>query len=396
MNMYRSLTRGLLGALLIGATALPSAWAADLPKATQKMLKKLKMDASVLKGLDKELAVPKAWVDAARKEGKVRVYTTMRPKAWKKMQGIVKERFPYINVIHSDVRTATRRWVRPLAAYKEGRLVTDVIMDMSGSIFQFREANAVIPLNDLPGYGNFPAFARLPDHLTVAVRSRYWCMGYNTKLVKKADLPKTWEDVVASKRFSGKRLALANRANLWLLNLWDQKGSTWGKDYTNKLFALSPQLRKEGLTGVLKLVGLGEAQAVLPAAMNRVGPLAKKGMPIAHHCPEPVPFTVSDMAIMNKSPHTNAAKIFVNWFISKEGQIAQFWANASTPSHKEFYQNKQFIFYPEQVAGKKMAVLGPDSPKTAKALTRFWNAEWQAKGGPKRKSRKKKKKAKKQ
>jgi hypothetical protein len=43
-----------------------------------------------------------------------------------------------------------------------------------------------------------------------------------------------------------------------------------------------------------------------------------------------------------------------------------------------------------------MAVLGPDSPKTAKALTRFWNAEWQAKGGPKRKSRKKKKKAKKQ
>jgi ABC-type Fe3+ transport system substrate-binding protein len=151
-------------------------------------------------------------------------------------------------------------------------------------------------------------------------------------------------------------------------------------------------LRKEGLSAVIKLVGLGEADAVVPAAMNRVGPLAKKGMPVAHHCPTPVPFAVSDMGIFNKSPHTNAAKIFVNWFISKEGQIAQFWANKSTPSHKEFYQDKQFVFYPEVVAGKKMALLGPNSTKTAKTLIKLWNKEWIGRGGPKRKKRKKRKK----
>ena len=76
--------------------------------------------------------------------------------------------------------------------------------------------------------------------------------------------------------------------------------------------------------------------------MNRVGPLAKKGVPVAHYCPEPVPYTVSDMGIMNKSPNTYAAKIFVNWFISKEGQIAQFWGNSSTPAHKDFYQSPGF------------------------------------------------------
>lgn len=357
------------------------AGAADLPASTQKMLKALKFDESILSGLDNELAVPQAWIDAARKEGEVRIYTTTRNKRWKKIGDILAERYPFIKFSHSSVRGATRRWVRPLAAYQEGRVVVDVIMDLSGNVFQYRDAGALIPLDDLPGYGNFPEFARLPDHLTVAVRSRYWCIGYNTKNVKKEDLPKTWDDLVANSRFAGKKLALANRANLWLLNVWDQRGDDWGKAYTAKLFDLDPQLRKEGMSAILNLVGLGEADAVVPAAMNRVGPLAEQGVPVGHHCPEPVPYTVSDMAVMNKSPNTFAAKIFVNWFISKEGQIAQFWANSSTPSHKEFYTDKRFIFYPEQVAGKKMAVLGPDAPKTDKTLTTFWNELWLSKGG---------------
>ena len=49
------------------------AGAAELPKNTQKMLKALNMDASILSGLDKELAVPKAWVEGAKKEGTVNV-----------------------------------------------------------------------------------------------------------------------------------------------------------------------------------------------------------------------------------------------------------------------------------------------------------------------------------
>ena len=159
------------------------------------------------------------------------------------------------------------------------------------------------------------------------------------------------------------------------------EGRGLGKAFTTKLFnKLDPQLRKEGLTAILQLVGIGEAQIVVPAAMNRVGPLAKKGVPVAHYCPEPVPYTVSDMGILNKSPNTYAARIFVNWFISKEGQIAQFWGNSSTPAHKDFYQSPDFIFYPDAVKGKKMAVLGPDAPKTTAKLITFWNKLWQDHG----------------
>ena len=50
--------------------------AGSLPESTQKILKKLKVDSSILDGLDKELKVPQGWIDKAKKEGKVKVRDT--------------------------------------------------------------------------------------------------------------------------------------------------------------------------------------------------------------------------------------------------------------------------------------------------------------------------------
>ena len=45
------------------------AFTASLPKSTQKILKKLKVEPSILTGLDKELKVPDEWIDGAKKRG---------------------------------------------------------------------------------------------------------------------------------------------------------------------------------------------------------------------------------------------------------------------------------------------------------------------------------------
>src|SRR3546814_14110450 len=54
--------------------------AADLPKATQNILKKLKLTSEVMAGLDEELKVPQEWLDGANKEGVVRILGTWDPK----------------------------------------------------------------------------------------------------------------------------------------------------------------------------------------------------------------------------------------------------------------------------------------------------------------------------
>ena len=63
--MYK---RVFLGVSALALTLAQGTGAAQLPKTTQKALAELKLNASMLEGLDAELAVPKAWLDGAAKE----------------------------------------------------------------------------------------------------------------------------------------------------------------------------------------------------------------------------------------------------------------------------------------------------------------------------------------
>lgn len=64
----------------------------------------------------------------------------------------------------------------------------------------------------------------------------YWCMSYNTKLVKQAELPKTWDDLADSSLFAGKKLMIGNRPNNWILGLWETNGDAWAETFLRKLF----------------------------------------------------------------------------------------------------------------------------------------------------------------
>src|SRR5688572_24588130 len=86
--------------LFLGLIAVPGEGAsATLPKSTQELLKKFKLPPSALGDVDKEIEVPKDWVEKARKEGKVRWRSTpATPEDLKLLLGPFKERYPYIEV----------------------------------------------------------------------------------------------------------------------------------------------------------------------------------------------------------------------------------------------------------------------------------------------------------
>lgn len=368
------------------AFAVPAS-AVSLTDESRAMLKALKLEESILEGLDKELELPAGWLAAAEKEGAVSIYTTMTPKDWAKAEKVFASRYPKIKVTHSEVRTTTQRTLRPLVAFKEGRYLVDVITGLSGNSFLFRDAGAFENLNDIPNYrNNIPDELKVSDNITAIFRVRYWCIAYNTNKIKAADLPKTWEDMIANPKVWGnKKLGLGNRPNNWLVNLWTVNGEDWGRKFMDDLFGkLNPQLRKEGLSALLNLVAVGEMDAAIPAAMDRVAQIREKGAPVAHHCPEPVPFAVSELGIMKGGPHIHAAKVLTNWLLSKEGQIALFYANDATPAHKGL-QGKEFVAFPEQVQGKKKAVAEDRDGSEEDELLKYWEARWQkgAGGGPK-------------
>jgi ABC-type Fe3+ transport system substrate-binding protein len=380
MSFWR---RACCAALLAAGAATLPVRAEPLPAATEAMLKDLKLEASLLDGTQEELRVPDAWTEGAKTEAPVILYDTTSPKDWQRIYQVFTGRYPSLKIEHSQVNTSARRFVLPLTAYKEGRILVDVIAGLSGNSFLFREADALEDLSVLPNYKKLPAYGRQPDHITMGSRIQYWCMSYNTDKVKAAELPRDWDDLVASDRFADGRLMLGNRPNDWLLYVWHVRGDEWGRKFTQSLFErLHPQFRKEGLNALVKLTALGEGEITVPQAMPRVGDAVRAGAPVGYHCPEPVPFVLTEMGLMKHSPRSNGAKIFMNWILSKEGQIAQFWANGSTPAREDLH-DRRFLDFPDAVAGKQMVTLPPDPAALTAKVAAVWDGYWLKEGAEK-------------
>jgi ABC-type Fe3+ transport system substrate-binding protein len=368
-----------IASLMVGLLFLsaPMASFADepLPQATQKMMKDKHLDLKLLDGLDRELRMPQAWIDGAKKEGLLRIGGTWDPPQFDAFIRPFHERYPYVTLRYSR-GSRFDRVTKPLIAYKTGRSIIDVITGIGGEYTLFRDAGAIENLAAIPNRKNVPEGMQQKDGWWVGQRLRYWCMSYNTTKISKDQLPKTWDDLVTSPAMRNGNIGMGNRPNLWLLPMWEAKGEPWVRNLAQQLFAVDkPQLRNEGMNALLELAIAGEFGVSLPSAEYRTKQLEDKGAPVTWHCPEPLPLTISEIIVM-KGGNTNAAFMFVNWFLSKEGQISQFTADLAPPVHKDL-QTREFLSYPDEVLGRKTAFLDPDLlDRDLDNLLKIWEPLW--------------------
>jgi iron(III) transport system substrate-binding protein len=376
------LTTGNLGLVIAGLLAGAGlgvfshvAAAADLPKATQAIMKKTGLPAEVLAGLDAELKMPQKWIDGARKEGRLIVGGTWDADQFDRMVAPFLERYPFVKFSYSRA-TRHDRVIKPLLAYKSGRVVTDVLSGVGAKFSSFKELGAILDLRQIPNWKNVPDGMKDKEGGWIGQRLRYWCMAYNTKALKKSDLPKTWDDLLTNPKLRNGKIGMGNRPNLWLLSMWEVKGEIGIRDFASKLFSVvKPQLRKEGMNALISLASAGEFDISLPSAEYRVSQMERKGAPVSWHCPEPVPMAISEMLAM-KGGHENASLLFINWFMSKEGQVSQFAANLAPPVHKDLHR-REFLAYPDEIIGRKISFRDPESMENdLPKLMRFWDPMW--------------------
>lgn len=371
----------LMFAILFLLTTVQLGFAASLPESTQKILKKLKVDTSIMKGLDKELNIPKEWIEGAKKEGKVKVRgTPARPKEINSIIAPFRERYPFIEV---DFFGANRqgRTVKTLMAYKSGRFLADAVFSVGAFVTEFERAGGLVDLRPLPAFGSVPKGLKSPTGTWTGISKLYWCISYNTRMVKQEDLPKVWEDLLTSPLWRNGNFALGNRPNLWLGSLWMTKGEKWAKKYMTRLFSeVKPQLRKEGMSALVQLIAAGEFHAAAPSNYRRTYQMVLEGAPVGYFCPEPAPASTEEAVLLKGSPNSNAAKVFLNWLLSKEGQISRYAGGLWGPVHKDL-SRKEFLPFADQILGKKLAFRDPARiDEVMPPLFEYWNALW-AKGG---------------
>ena len=358
-----------------------SADAAELPKATQKAMADLKLESSLLDGLDAELDVPTAWLDGAKREKELIVSGTWEPKEFQEMTAPFKERYPFVNLRYERTGTSGRG-MQVLVALGEGRVIADVVTAIGDAIFYFIEMKALADLRDLPGFNNLTKDQVAADGTWIPHKLSFRCLAYNTDKVKPVDLPQMWGDLIVDPRWGDGNLALTNNPATWLLGLWVKNGEKWGEDFTRNLFEkVKPQRRKEGLTALTGLTVAGEFHASLPSPEWVAQQYVQKGAPLGYHCPSPVPVTVSQIAMLEKSPHKNAARLYVNWMVSREAQIVQYATSSAVPVHKAL-QSPRFVPFADTIVGKP-AIVRDDAmlvSDTNKRMNAMWDGYWTGKG----------------
>jgi iron(III) transport system substrate-binding protein len=325
--------------------------------------------------LDEELALPPSILDAARKEGKLSWISSIATDSAKVTIEAFKKRYPGIDVQYQEA-TEEVRTVRTLTEYKAGRNKIDVTQGIGGFLSEYRAANALTTLSDLPAYANYDVPFRDSQNMWASMRTQYWAIAYNTDKVKQADLPKTWEDLTLPV-WKG-RIGLGDRPQLWALQLWKAWGAQRTSDFLKKLFANNPQRRKEGIDASTKLMGAGEFDLYMPAAPYHAENAKKAGAPAAWMTPEPLPVAFSDLSILAQAPNPNASKVFVNWFLSREGQDVYCKADKAAPSHPALRLDKQYLgAFADAFLGKTWAVQSPDDEAALMPdIRKLWQDLW--------------------
>ncbi|HTN70904.1 MAG TPA: extracellular solute-binding protein [Methylomirabilota bacterium] len=142
-------------------------------------------------------------------------------------------------------------------------------------------------------------------------------IGYNTNLVKKEEVPKSYEQLL-DPRWKGGKISIDDSAYGLLAGLIH----AWGKEeavaYFKKLAEQEPVVMR-GNTNRVQLAMAGEYPLIIAYAPTIQREL-RRGIPWIGVPLEPVPVQVNPPMLAAKAPHLNAAKLFIDFLLSKEGQ----------------------------------------------------------------------------
>jgi iron(III) transport system substrate-binding protein len=290
--------------LLVSACGGGSAASSSTPSLAQ---------LSALSGSDRQ----KTLEDGARKEGKMTFYTSgILTSATGDVIKKFEAKYPFVKV---DVYRADNAEIdqRVVQEYNAKQYLVDAFETSAEGLVPLQARGILGAYNspDLPNYID-DAKTQAPNGggtSWVVVRESYHGIGWNTKLVKDEDVPKTHDDIL-NPRWKGV-IAVPQVFETTVGAYLSAKGP----DFVNKLADLKIRYMKVSARQLADLVISGEVPLSIDIASAHVTDSQGKGAPIAWRGLEPVPTNEGSLAIAAKPAHPYAAMLYIDFVLSKEG-----------------------------------------------------------------------------
>ena len=258
---------------------------------------------------------PKEVVEGAKKEGQLVFYSGIPIPDAQSILSALERKYPFIKTTFYRA-TGPALVSRIQTEQRAGSHIWDVMNSTGFEPYALLE-QGYFAKHDSPERKFFPDGHKDNEGYWATMYTSPMIVSYNTRLVPPGDLPKEYLDLLQPK-WKG-RLGLDSSDFEWYANL----RKIWGTEKAQKF--LEGLRRQEvrlvqGRALLTELLTGGEIAILVNNFLQNTVEAKRKGSPVELLALDPVVSAAGLVGINKLAPHANAAKLFVDFVLSKEGQ----------------------------------------------------------------------------
>ena len=258
-------------------------------------------------------------LEGAKKEGVLNLYTSLTVEdmtvlnaAFEKTYGIK---------VRMWRASCDKVLQRVLAEYQAGRAEVDIV-ECNAPPLEAMHREGVLQAVRSPWQADLIA-AAVPAHREwVGTRLNVFVQAYNTRLVKKDELPKTYADLL-NPRWKG-RLSIEATDDDWFASVVRSLGEDKGLKLFRDIVAQNGLSVRRGHTLLTNLVASGEVPLALTVYNFTAEQVRQKGAPFEWFVLSPAIARANGVALARRSLHPHAALLYYDFMIGDEGQQILF------------------------------------------------------------------------
>jgi iron(III) transport system substrate-binding protein len=279
------------------------------------------------------VAITPELVEAARKEAKVILYSSMDLPVGEKLGKAFEAKYPGIEV--QIERSGSERLFQRIDQEMASSIrAVDVVNSSDASHFiSWKKNGWLAPFVSEDIAQHFLPQFRDPDGMSATSRIYLSSIAYNTNLVKPEDAPKSFAELLDPK-WAGKMVKGHPAYSGTIMTATFQMVREFGWEYYEKL-SKQRVMQVQSSTDPPKKLALGERAVMADGNEYGVVLLKEAGQPVEPVYPtEGAPTISGPTGIFVSAPHPNAARLFQAWLHTRETQqfftdyTAQYSAHA--------------------------------------------------------------------
>jgi iron(III) transport system substrate-binding protein len=267
-------------------------------------------DLSAYKGPDRQQRL----IEGAKKEGTLTIYSSATVEDMNALTAVFEKKY---GIKTNLWRASSENVLQRAVVENRGQRYDADVFETNGSEMEALHREKLLQPVESPALADLLPRAVMSHREWVGTRLQIIAAGYNTNLVKKEELPKSYDDLLDPK-WKG-RLGIEAEDADWFATVVSALGEEKGLDLFKRIVATNGASVRKGHTLLANLVVSGEIPLSMTIYVYKVAQYKSKGAPVDWLVIPPTVARVNGIGISRQSQHPHAALLFYDFMLT-EGQ----------------------------------------------------------------------------